>query len=271
MKKVLASLVAGLFLVSMTSTVSAASVAGLDWLHFSDTLGESWNTVYPTLQPGGSREEWRYATRTEIESLYTVVHPQWIGDIYGSGQWYPENEGIVDAVGAVVGYTTRNTSTGFRMIDGIALPVRGGSSVSNYRLIDSAPYTPPIMGYAGVGEAISTSSTTAYGRPVASYLVKASLPGDCNGDGKVDGTDLALWQQHYDSLGLNGENNVWAWGNWNDDNKIDGADLALWQQNYDPLGPGGAGLAPVPEPGTLMLIGTGALGIIGWIRRSRIR
>ncbi|MGB2754666.1 MAG: dockerin type I domain-containing protein [Phycisphaerae bacterium] len=26
--------------------------------------------------------------------------------------------------------------------------------------------------------------------------------GDANGDGKIDGTDLALWQQHYNPLGL---------------------------------------------------------------------
>ena len=56
--------------------------------------------------------------------------------------------------------------------------------------------------------------------------------GDCNGDGKVDGGDLALWQQGYDPLGTP------APGDANDDGKVDGGDLALWQQNYDPLGAG---------------------------------
>ena len=52
--------------------------------------------------------------------------------------------------------------------------------------------------------------------------------------GKVDGQDLAAWQEHYNPLG--DEQNSWQDGDWNFDGKIDGADLSLWQQNYDPIG-----------------------------------
>jgi len=68
-----------------------------------------------------------------------------------------------------------------------------------------------------------------------------ALAGDADDDGKVDGADLALWQQHYDPLGLN--QNTFAMGDWNGDGRIDGADLALWQQNYNPLG-----LAALSQP-----------------------
>ena len=61
------------------------------------------------------------------------------------------------------------------------------------------------------------------------------LPGDANGDDKVDGGDLALWQQNYDPVGANPSND-WGRGDWNEDGKIDGVDLAIWQQHYDPTG-----------------------------------
>ncbi|KPK75706.1 MAG: hypothetical protein AMJ79_10150, partial [Phycisphaerae bacterium SM23_30] len=66
---------------------------------------------------------------------------------------------------------------------------------------------------------------------------------DANGDAKVDGDDLALWQQNYDPLGLN--DNTPGMGDWNLDGCIDGADLALWQQRYD------SSELPVPLPPTV--------------------
>ena len=113
--------------------------------------------------------------------------------------------------------------------------------------------------------------------------ILAPAPGDADGDGLVDGADLALWQQHYDPLGLRGTGNTWAMGNWDGDNCIDGADLALWQQNYNPLGWRGktslTGTAPldgagppeaVPEPTTcaLMLL-TATVAVAKRKRRRR--
>jgi hypothetical protein len=63
-----------------------------------------------------------------------------------------------------------------------------------------------------------------------------SKPGDANEDGKIDGADLAIWQQNYDPLGLKGDNNTFWKGDWTLDHEISGADLAIWQQNYAPLG-----------------------------------
>ena len=83
--------------------------------------------------------------------------------------------------------------------------------------------------------------------------VIAPVTGDSNGDGKVDGADLALWQQNYDPLGANADNG-WATGDWDLSGTVDGADLALWQQSYDPIGTGSFAASTVPEPGTLALI-----------------
>ena len=92
------------------------------------------------------------------------------------------------------------------------------------------------------------------------FCVIVPVQGDANVDTRVDGGDLALWQQNYDPLGTG--NNTFAMGNWNADNKIDGGDLALWQQNYDPIGQTGLGPGPIAYD-VLDWTVTGALGTLG--------
>ena len=89
------------------------------------------------------------------------------------------------------------------------------------------------------------------------------LPGDADGNFCVDGADLAAWQSHYDPLGDNP--NTFAMGDFDGNGLIDGADLALWQSHYDPLGPGLSGT--IPEPTTMLLLGTGVLCLAGIARR----
>ncbi len=93
---------------------------------------------------------------------------------------------------------------------------------------------------------------------LAAAMMAGLIPvaGDADFDGRVDGVDLATWQQHYDPLRLN--ENLFTMGDWNCDGRVDGADLALWQQNYDPIGSGGE----VPEPATLSLLVLGTLGLM---------
>ena len=99
------------------------------------------------------------------------------------------------------------------------------------------------------------------------------IPGDADGNWRVDSADLAIWQRNYDPLGNNA--NTFDQGDWDGNGHIDSADLALWQRNYHPLymGPGSALSSPevTPEPATLLLVGPGLLTLVGLTRRRGMK
>ncbi len=57
-------------------------------------------------------------------------------------------------------------------------------------------------------------------------------------------------------------------GDINGDGKVDGGDLALWQQNYDPLGSAGKEVEALPGPGALLSV-LAAIGGLALLRRCR--
>lgn len=72
-------------------------------------------------------------------------------------------------------------------------------------------------------------------------------PADFNGNGTVDGADLAIWQA---SLGLTGQTNNAA-GDADGSGTVDGADLLVWQRNHTSAGSVSSSAA-VPEPTALV-------------------
>ena len=116
--------------------------------------------------------------------------------------------------------------------------------------------------FHATGGTLGGGWAAAVGADVEFTIVDAApTPGDANGDGKIDGADLAAWQQNYDPLGVNGPANTFDLGDFNDDNRVDGTDLALWQQNYDPVG-GQVKMGAVPEPATIALVLLGAAAVL---------
>jgi len=53
------------------------------------------------------------------------------------------------------------------------------------------------------------------------------IPGDANGDGRVDGVDYVIWLNHYNQ-NVSGANN----GDFNNSGVVDGADYVIWLNNY---------------------------------------
>ena len=97
-----------------------------------------------------------------------------------------------------------------------------------------------------------------FGGTVMPFLLTPA--GDADGNGRVDGGDMAIWQQNYSPLTAP-DTGYWT-ADWNGDNRVDGGDLAIWQQNYCPLGLEchleladllGGDLDHCPEPTSLLL------------------
>jgi len=105
----------------------------------------------------------------------------------------------------------------------------------------------------------ATAVTRAAVATLADWAVPLA-PGDTNFDDRVDGADLALWQQNYDPLGTH--TNSWSMGDFNHDGLIDGVDLALWQINYNPTG----SPLSLPEPTSLLLLASALLTLPRRIR-----
>jgi hypothetical protein len=85
--------------------------------------------------------------------------------------------------------------------------------------------------------------------------------GDFNGDGYVDGGDLAAWQA---GAGMT-SGAAWADGDADGDGDVDGADFLMWQQHVgtNPLAVrGGAVAAPEPAGVALCMLAGLALGVI---------
>ena len=100
-----------------------------------------------------------------------------------------------------------------------------------------------------------------------SYAISSTaiLPGDANGDGRVDINDLTIVLAHYGQTGQ-----TWAQGEFTGDGKVDINDLTIVLANYNQsVGSSAGGLAAVPEPGMLVLLAAGLVGLLAYAWRKR--
>jgi hypothetical protein len=82
----------------------------------------------------------------------------------------------------------------------------------------------------------------------------ASLPGDFDGNQRVDGADFLAWQRSFGST-----TNLAADGSLN--GTVDVDDLAIWKENFGRTWSAGGGVTAVPEPATAALLAWSVLAL----------
>jgi hypothetical protein len=169
------------------------------------------------------------------------------------GQRYPHilvygyaGNGQLTAADATASSTLIGTSPDVTATDLITINL-------NPTYVQSLLGTSSYLGLLGLGDLnnldFSFVPKETGGSGEAAFLsLSISVPGDYNGDLKVDSADYSLWRSSFGST-----TNLKADGNKN--GKIDAGDYVIWRNNVSASGAGsGASAAAVPEPSGLLLV-----------------
>jgi prepilin-type N-terminal cleavage/methylation domain-containing protein/prepilin-type processing-associated H-X9-DG protein len=116
-------------------------------------------------------------------------------------------------------------------------------------------------------EAVGIFPDAAPASLAINYQIVSQLPGDYNGDGRVDATDYTTWKGAFGTSVVAGSG-----ADGNGDGVVNAADYVVWRDHFTSSPGGGASATiSVPEPTTWALLTVGAIGGGLIWRRQRLR
>ena len=132
--------------VNAVTVFNAQGIENLDWLELTATANQSRNQVESELISGGTLEGWRYATRSEVETLYDSLWggttETWSADNYTGARTFFDAFGISEVYSSfnnsgyrLDGYTEWNTFFG---VEGDACVGPLNSCIGSVLIFDSA-------------------------------------------------------------------------------------------------------------------------------------
>ena len=201
-----------------------------------------------------------------ILDIYDLVHPLdgWLSNsaaVNDDPLWIDLVDGAVQAVQWYVDGTLVPSATG-EMFDAAEFGVVPGNHTVRARAYDRVL---DHVGDGGMLDLVRKDLTHLEQSVTWTFSLTAPLPGDFDGDRRVDGADLSTLTANF---GLSPSAKL-ADGDADKDGDVDGSDFLVWQQNVTD-GPNGGGLRAVPEPATCTaaLLAAGCVAIHKRRRRS---
>jgi hypothetical protein len=128
-----------------------------------------------------------------------------------------------------------------------------GGPLTGWTLSSATAISADGMFLTGIGRNLAGETESWY-----VDLNAALIPGDANGDGKVNLSDFGILKDNF------GSGTTLAEGDFNADGKVDLSDFGILKDNF-----GSTGAAFVPEPSSLLMAGIGTLALGFALRRRR--